>query len=223
MQAVVASAGDAKLLDGLCADLLQPDRYEKIRSAHWARMIELRARRRMRLSPAATVLFENRETVLAQLHEQLRAGAVTGRSAIRREASELLPLLPRPGDLRATFLIDGGGRDEARRLGQRLASGCPTVVMHLGSRSIDGRSVDPAPDPECGVHYLAFQVGQGAAAMLRDLSAGATLALESGQPGARELLREETRLELAADLDLARGDRPTVHLAASLPAMAEAL
>ena len=100
-------------------DVLDGEVYERVRPLYRDLVARLRQERRVRLGEAAVILFENRETVLWQVHEVLRC---EGRSAgIERVLADYAPILPAPGELRATVMIDGATPDLARTIAHALA------------------------------------------------------------------------------------------------------
>ena len=73
-----------------------------------------RERRRLAVGEHLTLLFENGRTVWYQIEEMLRTERITAEDAIRHEIDTYNELLPRPGELTTTMLIeypDTGERD----------------------------------------------------------------------------------------------------------------
>lgn len=182
------------------AAIVRPAEYERLRPAYLRRMVELRRRRRMRLGPNVVVLFESQETVLAQLHEQLRAGGDWRHARVLGELEGLRALLPRPGELAATLMIDGGTREEGECLNAALRSRAPAVMLEAGCGATAGLVLDDSPEPGCPIHFLRFSVGQQGAAALQNPAVPVNLRLDAGGLALSEPLRLETRAELAADL-----------------------
>ena len=80
--------------------------YELGRQALRPRMIALKDRRRVRVGPHLTLLFENRETVRYQIQEMMRIERITELDAIRHEVETYNELVPAPGELSASLLIE---------------------------------------------------------------------------------------------------------------------
>ena len=94
--------------------------YERIRPALRARVIALKNDRRIAVGPHITFLFENRETVLAQVQEMMRAERIVHEDKIQHELDTYNRLLPDDGELSATMFIEvtdpGRIRQELARL-----------------------------------------------------------------------------------------------------------
>ena len=87
-----------------------------------------------------TLLFENGRTVWYQIDEILRTELITAEDAIRHEIDTYNELLPRPGELTATMLIeypDGGERDVMLR---RLNAASSLMALLIGA---------PIGQPKC--------------------------------------------------------------------------
>ncbi|MEM6993567.1 MAG: DUF3501 family protein [Myxococcota bacterium] len=185
----------------LAANVLTPTVYAKAREGYRAYVLALKDRRRISLGPLATLSFENHETALYQIHEVLRVEGHSG-ARVAAEAREYSVLVPEPGELRATLLIDGECRRRCRALAHR--AGKPDVVtISVAGQQLRCEPVAPAPDPEDPVRYLRFVVSASARAALQRPGAVAMVALAT-TPALSFPLPEPTRAELATDLCGAR-------------------
>src|SRR5262249_7424824 len=98
-------------------ELLGLDRYEQIRNEFPRGIIELKRTRRLAVGDIITLVFENHDTVFFQVQEMMRAERITDLDAIREELEVYNALLPQPGELSATMLIEiTAERDVERRL-----------------------------------------------------------------------------------------------------------
>ena len=59
------------------SEVLALDEYERVRPHFRSRVIEEKKRRRAKLGPHMSVIFENRDTVLLQIQEMLRTERIT--------------------------------------------------------------------------------------------------------------------------------------------------
>ncbi len=87
--------------------------YERKRDEIRPAAIAARAARRIELGPNATIAFENRETVLYQIQEMLRAERIARDPEVRHEVETYSDLLPGPDELSATVMFefpDAGAR-----------------------------------------------------------------------------------------------------------------
>ncbi|MCP9471883.1 MAG: DUF3501 family protein [Nitrospira sp.] len=88
------------------SDILSIEDYERRRDAVRARIIELKRRRRISVGPLVTLIFENRETLHFQIQEMLRVERITDPDKVQEELDVYNALLPAPGELSATLLIE---------------------------------------------------------------------------------------------------------------------
>lgn len=119
-------------------DVLDVGQYNVLRPLYRPLVARLREQRRVRLGDDAVALFENRETVLWQIHEVLRCEGYSA-PRVARALSDYDAIIPRRGELRATVMIDGAqpgaGQPIANALlrpdGVGLSCGgleCPSVL-----------------------------------------------------------------------------------------------
>lgn len=121
----------------------QRDDYERYRDQERARVAQIRARRRIRLTPQAVVLLENADTVRYQIQETLRCEGYCERR-LARLVDEFAPLWPRPGELTATVMIDGDCPVQCRAVAQQLRDD------GLGLRIAEHRCVSETTVPPLG-------------------------------------------------------------------------
>src|SRR5690606_11840107 len=69
-------------------------------------IIALKKARRVSVGPDLTFVFENHDTVFFQIQEMLRTERITDLDAVRHELAVYNALLPQPGELSATLLIE---------------------------------------------------------------------------------------------------------------------
>lgn len=80
--------------------------YEKGRGAARIAVIRLRDLRRVQAGDKLSLVFENRQTVLYQIHEMVRAERMIDEAAIAHEIETYNALIPGPGELSATLFIE---------------------------------------------------------------------------------------------------------------------
>ena len=181
--------------------------YELIRD-DWRRdVIAAKARRRVVLGDKISLVFENRLTVLHQIQEMCRAERIVKPEAVQQEIDVYNELLPEPGELAATLLVE---IDDARRVQEELDGLIGlTDGTHLWIE-VDGRRVfgrflggQSREDRVAAVQYVRFPVGEGADVRGSIESGPLPVVLHLVHPHAREsaLLSLETRRELARDLE----------------------
>jgi len=175
--------------------LLSAPLYEALRARCRDAFIDLRRRRRVRVTPGLSVLFEGLETVLLQVYEVLRAeGWELARA--QRELAEYARLLPGPTRLSATAMIDSDNRAHGLHLARSLRRR-GALVLRAGGLSAPSEPVDDERD-DSPVHYLGFTIDTHlAAAIARERPL--ILAIDADSRAEVELAPELVR-ELARDL-----------------------
>ncbi|MCC7140523.1 MAG: DUF3501 family protein, partial [Candidatus Eisenbacteria bacterium] len=79
--------------------------YEKVRSETRLAVIKLRSLRRIQAGEQLSLVFENRETLLYQIHEMVRAERMVEDAAIQHEVDTYNVLIPGERQLSATLFL----------------------------------------------------------------------------------------------------------------------
>lgn len=168
--------------------------YETERDRLRAKVMALKAPRRIHVGGVLTFLFENTETIRYQVHEMMRAERIVREADIQHELRTYNELLGAPGELGCTLLIEIEDSEErTRRLSEWVE-----LPAALYARLPNGALVRAICDPRqiddgrlSSVHYIKFPVrGQVPWALGSDLP-GLTIEAE---------LSAEQRAALAEDL-----------------------
>jgi hypothetical protein len=178
------------------------DRYEAIRDEFRRRIIALKRDRRVSVGSNVTFVFENHDTVHFQIQEMLRAERITDLDAVREEIALYNELLPRPGELSATMLIEiTEEKDIPRRLLAFLGVE-ESVRLEIGTEHAvraefeSGRSKE---DKLSAVQYVRFRLPETArAAFLAEMPAA--LVIDHPNYRASAPLAGAVRASLRADL-----------------------
>ena len=88
------------------SEILNLVEYERVRETRRREIIDLKRRRRVSVGRYLTFVFENRETVWFQVQEMVRAERIVDAARIADEVEVYNGLLPGPGELAATMLIE---------------------------------------------------------------------------------------------------------------------
>lgn len=88
------------------ADVCDLHHYAQVRDAALARIIALKATRRVPVGDLVTLVFENRATVSFQVHEMVRIERITRATAVQAELDAYNGLLPDGRDLSATCFLE---------------------------------------------------------------------------------------------------------------------
>jgi len=183
-------------------DILGRERYGAERDAIRRRIIAHKRTRRVAVGDRLSFLFEDRATVWYQTQEMLWIEQITDLDAIRAELAVYNELLPGPGTLAATLLIEIENQSRLQEELNRLLGIDEHVTLEVGGE------VGVAATFEAGrqtaekisaVQYVRFPL---AAEARRRITAGAPLALAVAHPNyrVRAVLPEAVRASLAADL-----------------------
>ena len=186
-------------------DVLDLRAYERVRGDYRAKVIAMKKNRRVALGPIMTLVFECLDTVRFQVQEMARVEKIISDEAIQTELDIYNRLLPAPGELSATLLIELTTEAELRewlpklvgietRLG--VAVGDDVVLSvpeadHAAALSRD--EITPA------VHYLRFPFTED---QVEAFGTASEVALVSEHPAyaARAALAPAVRRELLGDL-----------------------
>lgn len=182
-------------------DIMGLDAYEKVRKEFRHRIIELKKKRRVAVGKQVSLVFENRDTVIFQIQEMLRAERITDLEKIREEIETYNDLIPQPGELSATLFLEIEDQDHLRQELLKFLGIDEAVFLKVGGRSIharfeEGRSKE---DKISAVQYVKFPMDQEAiAGFFR--GEGAELAIDHPNYQVRVPIEPETRASLTDDL-----------------------
>jgi hypothetical protein len=186
-------------------EILNLYEYEKVREARRREVIELKKVRRVAVGRYLSFVFENRETVWFQVQEMCRAERIVDDARIADEVEVYNSLLPRPGELAATMLIEIAEAAEIKPVLDKLL-GIDTrdyVRLEIDGHVVVGDFERGHSDEERGkisaVHFVRFAIPAAA----RRNFAGRTVTLVVDHPNerARAVLSDATKRSLAQDLE----------------------
>jgi hypothetical protein len=186
------------------SEILNLVEYEKVRAARRREIVELKKARRVSVGRYLSFVFENRATVWFQIQEMARAERIVDASKIDEEVDVYNALLPRPGELAATLMIEIDQESEIKPVLDRLL-GIDTrdyVKMTVGSHVIVAEFEVGHSDEERGklsaVHFVRFALPPEAREQFgtREVS----LVVEHPNERARTVLSDEAKQSLLADL-----------------------
>jgi hypothetical protein len=135
--------------------------YDRVRPLLRPLCIAEKARRRLAVGPHLTLMFENRQTVWYQIQEILRTERIFEDAAINAEVQTYNELLPRPGELFATLLIEYAEPAERDAELARLVGLERHLWMVLDGRRVASRFDERqmSPDQISAVQFIAFPLG----------------------------------------------------------------
>jgi hypothetical protein len=164
-------------------------------------MIALKDRRRVRVGEHLTFLFENRETVRYQIQEMMRIEGIADAVAIRHEVETYNELVPAPGGLAATLLIEYPSAEERDAKLRELVGLENHVLLAVADLPppkalFDTRQI--ASERLSAVQYVRFDLTATQRARWRD---GVRLAVDHPNYKAAAALTTEQLAELERDLE----------------------
>ena len=186
------------------SEILNLVEYERVREARRRELIAIKRPRRVSVGRHLTFVFENRETVWFQIQEMVRAERIVDEAKIAEEVEVYNSLLPRPGELAATMLIEITDAAQVKPVLDKLL-GIDTrdyVKLTVGPHVIVGDFESGHSDEERGklsaVHFVRFALPPEARRIFQ--AAEVALVVEHPNERARTVLAEDTRQSLLKDL-----------------------
>jgi hypothetical protein len=185
------------------ADVKNLYEYEKTREAARRRVIETKRRRRVAVGDRLSFLFENRETVLFQIQEMIRAERIVADDRVQDEIDVYNALIPDPGELSATMMIEIGEKGQIQPVLDSLLGidAGEHVWLQIGREfAVPGQFEEgqSKEDRIAAVHFVRFQLTPAARrAFAREPVA---VVVEHPSYRARTELSAETRAALLEDL-----------------------
>jgi hypothetical protein len=191
------------------ADILALDAYVKVRADSRNRISALKEHRRVSVGPYVTFYFENRDTMLHQIHEMLYIER-GGEEQIADELAAYGPLVPNGRELVATMMIEiedeGQRKRELARLGYIEEK--VSFIVEAGDQRLKIVAVPEddedrtTPDGKTSsVHFFHFPFDKSAIALFRRPDSRAILAVDHPNYGHMAVLPPEVKAALAADFD----------------------
>jgi Protein of unknown function (DUF3501) len=182
-------------------DIVGNAAYEKKREQSRRRIIEIKRHRRVSVGNKVTLVFENRDTVIFQIQEMMRAERISDLDKIREEIDVYNELIPAPGELSATLFLEIEDQTHLREDLLKFRGIDESVYLKVGNHSIharfeEGRSKE---DKISAVQYVRFPFSE---AMLQAFVKGEQTELVIDHPNyqARTVIGPDTRQSLVEDL-----------------------
>jgi len=194
---------DSSIRPVTLADVIGLERYESIRDEFRRRIIALKRDRRLAVGPEITFVFENHDTVFFQIQEMLRAERITDLDAVREELAVYNALLPQPGELSATMLIEITEQENVAERLLRFLGIDEAVGLHIGSTHQIRAMFEPGRSQEdklSAVQYVRFALPPAARHDFLDASVGVRLAIDHPDHRAAAAVEGGVRSSLCEDL-----------------------
>ena len=182
-------------------DILGLNAYEKVRQEYRQKIIDLKKKRRVSIGDKISLVFENRDTVIFQIQEMLRAERISDLDKIRDEITVYNELIPAASELSATLFIEIEDQTNLREDLLKFLGIDETVYLQIGKQRIraafeEGRSKE---DKISAVQYVRFPLDPEARKAFLS-GAPVSLSVDHENYQATCALTSEAHNALAADL-----------------------
>lgn len=182
-------------------DILGFVAYEKVREKFRQEIIEKKKKRRLAIGDHVSLVFENRDTVVFQIQEMLRAEKITDLDKIREEIAVYNELIPNPGELSATLFLEIEDQSHLRDDLLKFLGIDECVSLSVGGRLLPARfeAGHSKEDKISAVQYVRFCFDEEARRGFLD-GEHAELIIDHPNYQARAVLAPEAQQSLAEDL-----------------------
>lgn len=176
--------------------------YEKVREDFRRRIIELKKKRRVAVGDKISLVFENRDTVIFQIQEMVRAERIADLDKIREEVEVYNGLIPDAGELSATLFLEIEDQTQLRQELLQFLGIDEAVFLNIRESSIHARFEEghSKEDKISAVQYLRFPFNQDQLKAFADENESVVLAIDHPNYQARTVMGWETRKSLIEDL-----------------------
>ena len=185
-------------------DVLSIEDYERSREAFRRRIIDLKQRRRLSVGNLITMVFENRETVLFQIQEMVRAERILRPERVSEEVAMYNEQIPGAGELSATLMIEVTDPQLVKPVLDRLQGidRGQTVGIRVGPHLVYGVFEQGRSNEEkiSAVHYVRFPVPETVKALMEDPAVPMQVVVTHPRYQAAQPVSEEMRRSLLEDL-----------------------
>jgi hypothetical protein len=185
-------------------DILPLADYERVRAILRPLFIHEKERRRLAVGSHLTFIFENTETSWYQIEEMIRTEKMTDRAAIQHEIDTYNELIPAPGELVATLLIEYTDAAEREAALLRLVGLERHLWLILGAKKIAASFDDRQMSTEkiSAVQFVRFSLEGVSGPQLLELARKGEAAIVADHPSlaARGAIDGLVASSLAEDL-----------------------
>jgi hypothetical protein len=185
-------------------DVLPIEDYERSREAFRRHIIDLKQKRRLSVGNLITMVFENRETVLFQIQEMVRAERILRPERVSEEVAMYNEQIPQAGELSATLMIEVTDPQLVKPVLDRLQGidRGQTVGIRVGPHLVYGVFEQGRSNEEkiSAVHYVRFPVPEAVKTLMEDLAVPMQVVVTHPRYQAAQPVSEEMRRSLLEDL-----------------------
>lgn len=190
------------------ADVLPREAFQAQRSRLEAEVIAAKRLRRVSLGEHLTFLFENRQTILWQIHEMCRVEHIERPESVLEELNTYAPMLPGSSCLSATVLVEYADDAERDRAVRQLLGIHEHLYVDFGVHGAAHFQLDDAQynaERISSVQFGKAQLSPEQRRCLANLNEPVALCCSHPAYTARLALPASTRAALVDDLAAAKG------------------
>ncbi len=185
-------------------DVIPYEAYEKQREEFRSRIIALKQRRRISIGPLVTMIFENRSTLQFQIQEMIRVERIFDPGKIQDELNVYNAILPAPGELSATLLIEITEEAMMKHWLDQfmgLDHGEKVAIVAGGERVFGEFEGGHSHDTKISaVHFVRFRPTTSMHSAIADLRQPVMLTVDHGEYQAQTAVPGSMREEWLSDL-----------------------
>ncbi|MCH7482239.1 MAG: DUF3501 family protein [Chloroflexi bacterium] len=185
-------------------EILDIAAYESVRPEARSRIIALKRNRRVGVGDLVTLVFENRDTVLFQVQEMIRAERMVAPERIQEELDTYNQLIPRANQLSATLLIEITDKEGLREILDRFIGidRGGTTFLSIGGERVEGEYEGGRSNEVriSAVHYVTFDLSRSQTAAFIAGDVPVSLLIEHPAYRAEAVISGGVRASLAEDL-----------------------
>lgn len=185
------------------ADVKTPTEYEPLREEFRQRIIHLKKRRRLSVGDRISLVFENRDTVLFQIQEMVRAERTTAPEAMQEEIDVYNRSIPAIGELSATMFIEITEGEAVREELDRLIGVNEKLVLRIGGEHAIPGVFEPGwsrEDRVAAVQYVKFPLSAEQGEAFRAGADPVVVEIDHPNLQVRAEMPDDVRRALAEDL-----------------------
>jgi len=182
-------------------DILGFSAYENVRAKFRQEIIEKKKARRVAVGDQVSLVFENRDTVIFQIQEMLRAERISDLDKIREEIAVYNELIPNNGELSATMFLEIEDQTHLRDQLLKFLGIDEAVLFKIGDSSVPGQFEEgrSKEDKISAVQYVRFRL-DGVAQKALVAGARSELVINHKNYHASTILSSEQQKSLAQDV-----------------------
>ena len=184
------------------SEILDLTAYENARPEFLKKIIDLKTPRRISVGDRLTFIFENRETVIFQIQEMLRAERTVDDQQIQSEISIYNELIPQKQELSATLMIEIPSGEHIQSELNRLVGIDEHVILQIDGDSLRAEFDSKQFEEEkiSAVQYVRFNLGSKLCETFLDLRSTVAIQIDHPNYKARTEIVGKSRASLSNDL-----------------------